>query len=139
MNDWLLFKMMNVSLLHYTDTKLRLKMTGEGNRNSFYIYSAILCVTVTVCYLKALDCEFCFDDVSAIIDNKDLRPRTPVINLFWNDFWGTPMRMVGNSFYQNQPSHEKSYLSIMHFEILLKPMHSDLKGSVMWLFVNNLL
>ena len=72
-------------------------MAGELGKHSFHIYSAILCVTVAVCYLKALDCGFCFDDVSAIIDNKDLRPRTPIINLFWNDFWGTPMRMVGTA------------------------------------------
>ena len=78
-------------------------MAGELGKHSFHIYSAILCVTVAVCYLKALDCGFCFDDVSAIIDNKDLRPRTPIINLFWNDFWGTPMRMVGN-----EAVHEKT-------------------------------
>ncbi|XP_065927265.1 protein O-mannosyl-transferase TMTC3 isoform X1 [Magallana gigas] len=57
------------------------------------IYSAIIVVTVAVCYYKALDCGFVFDDMSAIVENKDLRPRTPVANLFWNDFWGTPMKM----------------------------------------------
>ena len=71
-------------------------MTGEATKNTFLLYSAILCVTVGVCYLKALDCGFAFDDSSAIIDNKDLRPRTPVMNLFWNDFWGTPMHKVRN-------------------------------------------
>ena len=70
-------------------------MAVESNRNSFILYSMILCVTVGVCYIKALDCGFVFDDVSAIIDNKDLRPRTPISNLFLNDFWGTPMSMVG--------------------------------------------
>ncbi|KAI0217673.1 Protein O-mannosyl-transferase TMTC3 [Lamellibrachia satsuma] len=29
--------------------------------------------------------------MSAIVSNKDLRPETPVRNLFRNDFWGTPM------------------------------------------------
>ena len=71
-------------------------MTGETNKNTFLVYSAILCVTVGVCYLRALDCGFCFDDISAIVDNKDLRARTPVSNLFWNDFWGTPMHKVRN-------------------------------------------
>ncbi|KAL5009556.1 hypothetical protein ScPMuIL_011861 [Solemya velum] len=31
--------------------------------------------------------------MSAIVDNKDLRPHKPLANLFWNDFWGTPMHM----------------------------------------------
>ncbi|WAR08944.1 TMTC3-like protein [Mya arenaria] len=57
----------------------------------FTLYSIILCVTVGVCYIRAMDCGFCFDDMSAIVENKDLRPHTPVSNLFLNDFWGTPM------------------------------------------------
>lgn len=43
------------------------------------------------CYWNSLSCGFVFDDVSAILDNKDLRPTTPLKNLFLNDFWGTPM------------------------------------------------
>ncbi|XP_030632534.1 protein O-mannosyl-transferase TMTC3 [Chanos chanos] len=46
---------------------------------------------VAVCYWNSLSCGFVFDDVSAILDNKDLRPSTPLRNLFLNDFWGTPM------------------------------------------------
>ncbi|XP_068560632.1 protein O-mannosyl-transferase TMTC3 [Cebidichthys violaceus] len=46
---------------------------------------------VVGCYWNSLSCGFVFDDVSAILDNKDLRPSTPVRNLFLNDFWGTPM------------------------------------------------
>jgi len=42
---------------------------------------------------NALDCGLVFDDMSAIVENKDLKPRVPVLNLFWNDFWGTPMHM----------------------------------------------
>lgn len=59
----------------------------------FNLYSVILCTVVTVCYHNALDCGFVFDDMSAIVENKDLKPRVPVLNLFWNDFWGTPMHM----------------------------------------------
>ncbi|KAG9272126.1 transmembrane and TPR repeat-containing protein 3 [Astyanax mexicanus] len=43
------------------------------------------------CFWNSLLCGFVFDDVSAILDNKDLRPSTPIQNLFLNDFWGTPM------------------------------------------------
>lgn len=49
---------------------------------------------VVGCYWNSLSCGFVFDDVSAILDNKDLRPSTPLRNLFLNDFWGTPMAEV---------------------------------------------
>ncbi|XP_013421827.1 transmembrane and TPR repeat-containing protein 3 [Lingula anatina] len=57
----------------------------------FMVYSAIVFASVLVCYYNSLGCGFVFDDVSAIKDNKDLRPETPISSLFWNDFWGTPM------------------------------------------------
>ncbi|KAI2567263.1 TMTC3 isoform 3, partial [Pan troglodytes] len=49
---------------------------------------------VTACYWNSLFCGFVFDDVSAILDNKDLHPSTPLKTLFQNDFWGTPMSEV---------------------------------------------
>uniref|UniRef100_A0A3Q4B2P4 dolichyl-phosphate-mannose--protein mannosyltransferase n=1 Tax=Mola mola TaxID=94237 RepID=A0A3Q4B2P4_MOLML len=49
---------------------------------------------VVGCYWNSLSCGFVFDDVSAILDNKDLRPSTPLHNLFLNDFWGTSMAEV---------------------------------------------
>jgi len=58
------------------------------------MFSSLLAVTVAVCYLNSLPCGFVFDDMSAIRDNKDLRLETPIINLFLNDFWGTPMHKV---------------------------------------------
>lgn len=51
----------------------------------------VLTGLVVGCYWNSLSCGFAFDDVSAILDNKDLRPSTPLKNLFLNDFWGTPM------------------------------------------------
>ncbi len=50
-----------------------------------------LFVAACAVYWNALSCGFVFDDVSAIKENKDLRPRTPLKDLFRNDFWGTPM------------------------------------------------
>uniref|UniRef100_A0AAV2JXQ7 dolichyl-phosphate-mannose--protein mannosyltransferase n=1 Tax=Knipowitschia caucasica TaxID=637954 RepID=A0AAV2JXQ7_KNICA len=35
------------------------------------------------------DGEFVFDDSEAIVNNKDLRPTTPLGNLWRNDFWGS--------------------------------------------------
>ncbi|GAB6030299.1 hypothetical protein CHUAL_005973 [Chamberlinius hualienensis] len=60
-------------------------------RRPWILYSALLFVTCFVCYFNTLSCAFVFDDISAVRDNKDLRPSTPIVNLLWNDFWGTPM------------------------------------------------
>ena len=49
---------------------------------------------VAACYWNSLFCGFVFDDVSAILDNKDVHPSTPLKTLFQNDFWGTPMSEV---------------------------------------------
>ncbi|XP_014223794.1 transmembrane and TPR repeat-containing protein CG4050 [Trichogramma pretiosum] len=55
------------------------------------------CLAVAVCaaalgvYLNSLGCGFVFDDISAIKENRDLRSHTPLKNVFFNDFWGTPM------------------------------------------------
>ena len=53
-----------------------------------------ICIVTAICYYSSLHCGFVFDDVSAIKDNKDLLPNTPLTNLLWNDFWGTPMHKV---------------------------------------------
>merc|ERR1712062_553879 len=42
-------------------------------------------------YANSLDCDFVFDDVSAVKDNRDLRPHSPITNIFRHDFWGTDM------------------------------------------------
>ncbi|KAH9379951.1 hypothetical protein HPB48_001422 [Haemaphysalis longicornis] len=47
-----------------------------------------------LCYANALGCGFVFDDASAVRDNRDLRPSTPIGRLFANDFWGTPIHKV---------------------------------------------
>uniref|UniRef100_T1JHT6 Uncharacterized protein n=1 Tax=Strigamia maritima TaxID=126957 RepID=T1JHT6_STRMM len=54
-------------------------------------YSILLAFIVACCYHNALPSGLVFDDISAIRDNRDLRPHTPLINLFKNDFWGTPI------------------------------------------------
>ena len=48
----------------------------------------LLCVAL---YWNSLAGDFVFDDVTAIRDNRDLRPHVPWRNLLYNDFWGTPM------------------------------------------------
>ncbi|PSN43004.1 Transmembrane and TPR repeat-containing protein [Blattella germanica] len=55
------------------------------------IFCAVIFITCMVCYYNSLQCGFVFDDISAIKDNRDLRPHMPLKNIFFNDFWGTPI------------------------------------------------
>jgi len=57
---------------------------------------SLLLIASLVVYHRSLECGFVFDDVSAIQENKDLLPSSPIENLFYNDFWGTPMKEVCN-------------------------------------------
>ncbi|XP_039745699.1 protein O-mannosyl-transferase Tmtc3 [Pararge aegeria] len=52
---------------------------------------AVLVLACIVVYHNCLYCGFVFDDISAIKENRDLRPQTPISNIFLNDFWGTPI------------------------------------------------
>lgn len=45
-------------------------------------------------YVNSFNCGFAFDDMSAIRDNKDLRPETPLSQLFADDFWGLSITKV---------------------------------------------
>lgn len=63
------------------------------------VYGTVILLTVTLAYYNSLNCGFVFDDVSAIRDNRDLRPHTPIKNLFFNDFWGTSMHKVSTNYY----------------------------------------
>ncbi|XP_054708383.1 protein O-mannosyl-transferase TMTC4-like [Uloborus diversus] len=67
------------------------------------------------CFYNSLNGEFVFDDSEAVINNLDLKPESPIINIFENDFWGT--KLTHNS------SH-KSYrpLTVLAFRINLHVM-----------------
>lgn len=58
--------------------------------------AAVVAAAAFLVYLNSLSCGFVFDDISAIKDNRDLRPHTPLKNVFVNDFWGTPMHKVSS-------------------------------------------
>jgi len=70
----------------------------------------ILLLVCTICYFNSILCGFVFDDVSAIKDNKDILPSTPIKNIFIDDFWGIPM---------NKEQSHKSYrpLCVLSFRI----------------------
>ena len=54
--------------------------------------AALICSAIAaLLHLNTLDCGFCFDDESAIIENSDLQPDTSWTKLLQNDFWGAPM------------------------------------------------
>ncbi|XP_073813905.1 transmembrane O-mannosyltransferase targeting cadherins 3 [Musca autumnalis] len=64
--------------------------TPFTSTNLFQLLS-IVCLCL-LGYYNSTQCGLVFDDISAIRDNKDLRPTTPWRQIFLNDFWGTPMR-----------------------------------------------
>ncbi|XP_040264538.1 protein O-mannosyl-transferase TMTC3 isoform X1 [Bufo bufo] len=79
----------------------------------------VLSCVVVLCYWNSLFCGFVFDDVSAILDNKDLHPATPLKKLFQNDFWGTPM--------SEERSH-KSYRPLTVLTFRLNYLFSELNA-----------
>lgn len=56
--------------------------------------NTVLVLLCFCCYFNALNCDFVFDDISAIKENKDIRPETNIGQIFRNDFWGLPMNNV---------------------------------------------
>ncbi|KAM8855841.1 protein O-mannosyl-transferase TMTC4 [Spinachia spinachia] len=63
-----------------------------------------------LCFMNSYDGEFVFDDSEAIVNNKDLKPATPVNNIWSNDFWGTNL---------SSNSSHKSYrpLTVLTFRL----------------------
>ncbi|XP_064628907.1 protein O-mannosyl-transferase TMTC2-like [Lineus longissimus] len=59
--------------------------------------SVVVTSTVAVIlYLNTLTADFAYDDSRAIKKNQDLLPDTPIINVFYDDFWGTPLTHSGS-------------------------------------------
>ncbi len=56
-----------------------------------WLYTAVLSVTSFLLYLNSLNGDFVFDDVTAVVDNPDLRSSAPLMDLFKHDFWGMDM------------------------------------------------
>ncbi|KAF7656930.1 hypothetical protein LDENG_00034290 [Lucifuga dentata] len=63
-----------------------------------------------LCFINSYDGDFVFDDSEAIVNNKDLRPGTPLNNIWHNDFWGTNL---------SSNSSHKSYrpLTVLTFRL----------------------
>ncbi|XP_068602419.1 protein O-mannosyl-transferase TMTC4 [Brachionichthys hirsutus] len=63
-----------------------------------------------LCFMNSYDGEFVFDDSEAIVNNKDLKPTTPLNNIWSNDFWGSNL---------SSNSSHKSYrpLTVLTFRL----------------------
>lgn len=68
--------------------------SGHHHQLAVLLPYLVVVAVASAVYWNAVQCGFVFDDISAIKDNKDLRPHTPLSNLFFNDFWGTLMTKV---------------------------------------------
>uniref|UniRef100_A0A3B3XSJ6 dolichyl-phosphate-mannose--protein mannosyltransferase n=1 Tax=Poecilia mexicana TaxID=48701 RepID=A0A3B3XSJ6_9TELE len=67
-------------------------------------------VVALLCFINSYDGEFVFDDSEAIVNNKDLKPVTPLSNIWRNDFWGSNL---------SSNSSHKSYrpLTVLTFRL----------------------
>ncbi|XP_077392865.1 protein O-mannosyl-transferase TMTC4 isoform X1 [Festucalex cinctus] len=66
-----------------------------------------------LCFINSYDGDFVFDDSEAIINNKDLKPTTPLTNIWSNDFWGSNL---------SSNSSHKSYRPLTVFTFRLNYM-----------------
>ena len=61
-------------------------------RSNLRLISALCAAVGVVVYLNTLDCGFCYDDKSAILENGDVTGESSW-RLLWNDFWGHPIHL----------------------------------------------
>ena len=68
------------------------------NKQEYYPlwHSLLVALVGFMVYANAFNCGLAFDDMSAIKDNKDLRPETPLSQLLVNDFWGQSITKVNH-------------------------------------------
>ncbi|KAM9803164.1 protein O-mannosyl-transferase TMTC4 [Syngnathus typhle] len=70
-------------------------------------------LVAVLCFINSYDGDFVFDDSEAIINNKDLKPTTPLANIWKNDFWGSNL---------SSNSSHKSYRPLTVFTFRLNYM-----------------
>ena len=52
-------------------------------------------ISAVLVYLNALKAEFVFDDIVAVVQNRDVdASATPLKNVFLNNYWGDPMNSI---------------------------------------------
>lgn len=77
-------------------TRSRQSKSGNEDTEKSKKHTHLLIVLTVSClvYANSLSCGLVFDDSSAILENRDLRPSSSWLNVFQNDFWGTPITRV---------------------------------------------
>eukprot|EP00057_Strongylocentrotus_purpuratus_P016302 XP_011670776.1 PREDICTED: transmembrane and TPR repeat-containing protein 4 [Strongylocentrotus purpuratus] len=77
---------------------------------SFITSAFLVAVLSIVTYWNSCHGDFVFDDLEAIVKNQDVKPETPLWNIFQHDFWGQAIEL--------KESH-KSYrpLTVLTFRI----------------------
>lgn len=70
----------------------------------------VIFILASLCYINSINGSFVFDDTEAIVNNEDAKGKTPLNEIFFNDFWGTSL---------NHRSSHKSYrpLTILSFRL----------------------
>ncbi|KAK3095523.1 hypothetical protein FSP39_015624 [Pinctada imbricata] len=60
-------------------------------RLSYHTSAVIVFVLAVGCFINSYNGDFVFDDSEAVLTNDDLKPSTPVVDLFKHDFWGNKL------------------------------------------------
>lgn len=63
----------------------------------FYV---LIAAAALYCFINGLNGEMLHDDIYAIQNNKDILPCSPLMDVFFHDFWGNPLK---------DPKSHKSY------------------------------
>uniref|UniRef100_A0A1B6KLG0 dolichyl-phosphate-mannose--protein mannosyltransferase n=1 Tax=Graphocephala atropunctata TaxID=36148 RepID=A0A1B6KLG0_9HEMI len=82
----------------------------------------IVSLLAGMCFSRTVDGGFVFDDMEAVVNNDDVQLSTPIIDVFDNDFWGTPIT--------HNASH-KSYrpLTIISYRLNVLAAGGELRAS----------
>lgn len=75
-------------------TGLKLIFCYGLQANPSSIQYVVVILAALIVYGNSPRCGFVFDDLSAIVSNRDVHGHTPLFQLLTNDYWGTPMNMV---------------------------------------------
>ena len=80
--------------VHYSQLRSTLRAIHLTRCIVRYRHYLLITAVTILAYWPSLWAELVFDDRPALIDNKDIRPNTPIYRLFLNDYWGLPVSEV---------------------------------------------
>lgn len=63
-------------------------------QNTKHTTTLIIALIAFTCYVPSLRNDFVFDDLPAIVNNKDVRSNESIITIFYHDYWGTQINKV---------------------------------------------